>query len=347
MQFGELHIDAWLAVPLVFLVWTVTLAAFKKVLFAIVKKLTEKTETRLDDILIDALDFPIQLIVYASGILVVQNMIPKVPGIDLLKYLLYVFKIVFIIAVIIFSDKLLRGLITDAGDRVEILKSSGNFVRGFVRALVFGLGALILLDTFGVSITPIIASLGIGSLAVALALQPTLENFFSGIQLIIDKPIQVGQMIKLESGEEGVVQQIGWRSTWITMGNNNTIVLPNKMLVNSRVTNYFFPNPEIAVAVAVAVHFASDIDKVERVSLETAREVQQGVEGAVRGAEPVFRFQALADSGITATVVLRARDFSGSHLVRHEFIRRLHKRYDAEGIVIPFPTRTIISGNNG
>lgn len=335
-------VSPWLKVPLVFLVWVLVLAAVKKSVFALVRKLTEKTKSKLDDVLIDALDFPIQVIVVASGILAVQHMIPRGEGPDLLRYLLGGFKVACIVAVVLFVDKFLRGLIAEAGDRIEILKTSGGFVRGFVRAAVFGLGTLVLLDTFGVSITPIIASLGIGSLAVALALQPTLENFFSGIQLIIDKPIQVGQMIRLESGEEGIVQRIGWRSTWITMGNNNTVVLPNKTLVNSRVTNYFFPNPEIAVSVAVEVHYASDLEKVEAVTIEAGREAQLAVPGAVRAFEPVVRFQAFEESGISLNVVLRAGDFSSSHLLRHDFIKRLQQRYAREGIVMPFPTRTVI-----
>ncbi len=338
------NISPWVLVPLVFLSWVIILAAVKRILFSVIRKLTEKTTNHWDDLLLDSLDFPLQLLVYASGVLAVQNLIPKGEGIDILKWLIEAFKAVSIMAVVLFVDKFVQGLIKEASKRVEVLKTSSGVVQGFVRVVVVGLGGLILLDTFGVSVTPIIASLGIGSLAVALALQPTLENFFSGIQLIVDKPIQVGQFIKLESGEEGVVDRIGWRSTWIVMANNNTVVLPNKMLVTTRVTNYCYPDSEIVVVVPVGVHYASDLERVEKISLEVARETLKAVDGGVKTFDPLLRYNELADSSINFNVIMRSRDVGTGFLVRHEFIKRLQKAYAKEGIIIPFPTRTIISG---
>ena len=336
------HVSLWVLIPLVFLAWVLVLTAVKKAGFAVVRKLAAKTSNQFDDVFLDALELPLQLVVIASGVLVVQNMIPKGEGADILKYLLWGFRVVCIIAGILFMDKFVQGLVQEASKTMEILKASGGVVRGFVRVVVVVLGALILLDTLGVSVTPIIASLGIGSLAVALALQPTLENFFSGVQIIIDKPVQIGQFIRLESGEEGVVERIGWRSTWIIMPNNNTIVLPNKMLVNTRVTNYCYPNTEIVVTVPVEVHYASDLEKVEKVTLDTARQVLKEADGGVKAFEPVLRYGELADSGIRFNVVLRAKDIGASGLVKHEFIKRLQQRYAKEGIIIPYPTRTLV-----
>ena len=142
-----------------------------------------------------------------------------------------------------------------------------------------------------------------------------------------------------------MVQRIGWRSTWICLPNNNTIVIPNKLLVNSRVTNFFYPNAELAVPVAVSAHYSSDLEKVEKVTLEVARDVQKSVAGSVPGVEPVLRYQGFGDSGVNFNVVLRARDFSSTAMVKHEFIKRLHRRYAQEGIVIPYPTRVVIKEN--
>ncbi len=343
MDISSWTFSPWLLTPLVFLAWVLALAMVKKIAFAVFRNLAARTANQFDDIFLEALDFPLQLIVYASGVLVVQNMLPKVPGVDLLKVFLDGFKVVSIVAVVIFVDRFVQGCIHESARTVEIVKASEGVVRGFIRVVIFGLGALILLDSFGVSITPILASLGIGSLAVALALQPTLENFFSGIQLIIDKPIQIGQFIRLESGEEGVVDRISWRSTWIVMGNNNTVVLPNKMLVNTRVTNYCYPDAEIAVVVPVAVHYASDLEKVEQVTLQVARETLKEVAGGVTSFDPVLRYYELADSSIRFNMALRAKDVASSHEIRHAFIKRLQKRYAKEGIIIPFPTRTIVN----
>jgi small-conductance mechanosensitive channel len=224
---------------------------------------------------------------------------------------------------------------------VEILKSSGGIARGFVRMVVIGLGLLIFLDSFGVSITPVLASLGIGSLAVALALQPTLENLFSGIQIVIDRPIQLGQFIKLESGEEGYVHRIGWRSTWVKMLPNNIVVIPNKALVNSKIINYHYPDKELAVLVEVGVHYGSDLERVERVTTDVARETLRQTLGGVADFVPFIRYHAFDDFSINFTVILRAKEFMDSYLVKHEFIKRLHRRYAREGIVIPYPIHAI------
>ncbi|MBF0331004.1 MAG: mechanosensitive ion channel family protein [Candidatus Omnitrophica bacterium] len=341
----HVHVSPWISVPLIFIVWVLVLLTVKKIAFAIARKFASNTKTQLDDVLFDALDFPLQLMIYATGILVVLPLIPK-GDVDIIKYFLIGFKSVGIFAAALFADKFLRGIATLYIEKIDILHVSGGVVRGVIRAIVMGLGALIILDSLGVSITPIIASLGIGSLAVALALQPTLENFFAGIQLLIDKPVQIGQFIRLESGEEGKVERIGWRSTWICLGNNNTVVIPNKLLVNSRVTNFFYPNTEIAVPVAVGVHYGSDLEKVEKVTLEVARDVQKQMEGGVPAADPVVRYHAFGDFSVNFNVVLRAKDFPSVPVIKHEFIKRLHKRFAQEGISIPYPTHTVIQENN-
>jgi small-conductance mechanosensitive channel len=337
----QLNISPWIGIPLVFFIWVLVLATVKKTIFILARKLAFGTKTQVDDILFDALDFPIQLVIYASGLLVVQSLIPK-ETLDVMAHLVLGFKIVCIIAAAMFAEKFLNGLIRIYADRFEIFKTSGNLANGLVRLAVLGLGGLVILDSLGISITPIIASLGIGSLAVALALQPTLENFFSGIQLVADKPVQIGQFVKLESGEEGTVTKIGWRSTWITMPNNNTIVIPNKMLVNTRLLNYFYPDMEIAVPVSVGVHYNSDLDKVEHVTVEVARETMKEVPGGVPSFEPFIRYHTFADFSINFNAILRAKDWPSTHLVKHEFIKRLQKRYAKEGISIPYPIQTVL-----
>lgn len=339
---NDLHVSPWLMIPLIFLIWVIVLLTFKRITFAVIKKVTEKTKNQYDDLLISAADFPVQLLVYASGVLVVNRLFPSMNDAQLLKFLMLAFKAVCMVAGILFVDKFFQGLIREGMKTIELMKAAGGVVQVFVRALVFCIGGLILLDTFGVSITPILASLGVGSLAVALAIQPTLENFFSGIQLIADKPIAIGQMIRLESGEEGVVQKIGWRSTWIILPNNNMVVMPNKLLVNSRILNYCLPNAEVTMLVPVGVHYCSDLEKVERVTLEVASEVLRAVEGGVGSFQPVLRFVDFGESSINIKVVLRAKDMGSTHVIKHEFIKSLTRRYAQEGITIPFPTRTII-----
>src|SRR3989338_866787 len=336
-----LTLPSWILLPAAFLLWVVVLLFVKRALFGAVRRFAQKTETRLDDVVIGAADFPLTLLIFASGAAMTERLMSVVVHAELTNYFPSIFKAVTIAAVVLFIDRFLNALIRVYADKVEILKSSGGIARGFVRIAVMGMGALVLLDSFGVSITPIIASLGIGSLAVALALKPTLENLFSGIQIVADKPIQLGHFIKLESGEEGYVHKIGWRSTWIRMLPNNIVVIPNKMLVNSRVTNYYYPQKELAVLVEAGVHYASDLERVERVTIKVAREALKEVAGGVESFEPFIRYHTFGDFSIHFTVILRAREFVDQYLIKHEFIKRLHKRYAQEGIVIPYPIQAV------
>lgn len=337
----NITIPAFIYAPVVYFIWVSVLLLVKKIIFAKVEHLAAKTKSKLDDILLSALNFPLVLLIFVSGIFIVERVSPIEADSEIFRYFLVGFRTTTVVAIVIFLEKLLNNLIGVYSYKVDILKASGGVARTFVRIIVISLGLLILLDSFGVSITPILASLGIGSLAVALALQPTLENFFSGIQIVMDKPVQLGQFIKLESGEEGYVEKLGWRSTWIRMLPNNVVVVPNKVLVNSKILNYYYPQTELAVLVQVGVHYDSDLKRVEEITCEVAKEVMGEVKGGVPEFDPFIRYHTFNDFSIDFTVILRAKEFVDNYLIKHEFIKRLHERYKKEGIVKPYPIRAI------
>jgi small-conductance mechanosensitive channel len=181
----------------------------------------------------------------------------------------------------------------------------------------------------------------VGGLAVALGLQDTLSNLFAGIHVLLSEPIRVGDYVRLESGEEGFVTDIQWRYTRLRLLANNVVIVPNSKLAQSIITNYDRPQSELAVPVEVGVHYDSDLDQVERVTIEVAREVMRNVAGGVAEFEPFIRYHTFGESSIDFTAVLRGRGFTDQFLVKHEFVKRLRARYAAEGIVIPFPIRTL------
>ena len=118
---------------------------------------------------------------------------------------------------------------------------------------------------------------------------------------------------------------------------NNMIVMPNQNLVNSKITNYYYPDKELAVLVQVGVHYESDLEKVEKITIEAAKETLKEVDGGVKEFDPFIRYHTFDNSSINFTVIMRAHEFVDNYLLKHEFIKRLHKRYEKEGIVIPFP----------
>jgi len=337
----NVKVSSYVYAPLAYFIWVMFFLIIKRVIFDRIRKFTSKTKTKVDDVVLHSFNFPLTLLIFVSGVFLLKSAVISSQNTELTKYFFAAFRIATMVAVIIIFDRLLRGLIQIYSQRVEVLRTSAGIAQGVVRAIVIILGILIILDSLGVSITPLIASLGVGSLAVALALQPTLENFFSGIQLVIDKPIKVGQFVKLESGEEGYVHKIGWRSSWIRMLPNNTVVIPNKSLVSSKVLNYYYPEKEMAVLVQVGVHYDSDLEHVEKVTIEVGREILKKVQGGVPEFDPFIRYHTFNNFSIDFTVILRCKEFVDNYLIKHEFIKLLHKRYAKEGIVIPYPINAI------
>jgi small-conductance mechanosensitive channel len=202
--------------------------------------------------------------------------------------------------------------------------------------VIFGIVIIVMLNQLGIRVETLIATLGIGGLAVALALQPTLANFFSGMQMVVDRPLRIGDFVELDSGDRGTVVDIGWRSTKIRTFMNNIVTIPNSKLSDSKIINYNTPSAEIGFAVECGVAYDSDLEKVEKVSLEVASEVMERCHG-VKNFKPVFRYREFADSSINFKVILRTKTLSNSYLTIHEFIKALKKRFDKEGIEIAFP----------
>jgi len=338
-QLTQVLSSLWVLGPTAFVSWIAVLLALKRAAYGALKRHAARTRSTWDDLLIEALHKPLLIAIFASGLMILGRVLPLSGEMDQMLDLLLTFAIAG--ALVMFIDRLTRGSLDRIAPRSPVIRGARSLILGGVRGLVIGLALLTVLERLGVSITPLLASLGVGSLAVALGLQDTLKNLFAGIYMVADKPIEAGQFVKLESGEEGYVVRLGWRSTWIRMLSNNVVVIPNSRLAESVITNYSLPEGELAVLVNVGVHYGSDLNKVESVTTEVAREVQRTVEGAVRDFEPFIRHHTFADCSINFTVIMRAQEFVASYLIKHELIKRLTIRYRSEGIVIPYPIRTL------
>jgi small-conductance mechanosensitive channel len=310
--------------------------------FVILKKIrtrTANTRWKGDDILV----YSLKGLIFASFALI--------GGYLMLRYVYHGDKIekignqVFfsglVLATTIFFARLVAGIIQVRSASMDGMVRTGSIMANLARVVIFILGILIILQGYGVSITPMLTALGVGGLAVALALQDTLSNLFSGVQVIASKQIRPGNYIKLDSGEDGYVSDITWRNTTIRTLSNNVVIVPNSKIAAAILTNYSLPDKEMAVLVDVSVSYSSDLEKVERVTIETAEWIMQSTAGAVRSHKPFIRYHTFADSGISFSVILRVREYTDQYLIKHEFIKTLYKTYIENQIEIPFPTRTI------
>ncbi|WP_128699511.1 mechanosensitive ion channel family protein [Candidatus Velamenicoccus archaeovorus] len=323
----------------VFLVTIFAGAIVKKVIFARLNQWALATKHQIDDIIIESIRQPIMIWFVMLGLYLALGVtsLPEnwVQATGKILVVLGIFSATLAIATIVGK------LINLYASKIEGVMPVTSLTQNIGRIIIFGIGVMIIMNSLGISITPILATLGVGGLAVALALQDTLSNLFAGFHTTIARQVRVGDYVKLETGEEGYVTDINWRTTKIRMLPNNVVLVPNAKLTQAVIINYYLPDREMSVLVEVGVHYDSDLDKVERVTCEAAKEVMKEVPGGVPGFEPFIRFHTFADSSINFSVILRAKEFTDQYLVKHEFIKRLHKRYAKENINIPYPIRAI------
>ena len=258
-----------------------------------------------------------------------------------LLYLQRLSNAIAILSLVLLSARLGSGYLKQKLGKTAGTFSSTSILATTIDLAVYSIGILFLLQSFGVSITPLLTALGVGGLAIALALQDTLSNLFSGINILLSKQIKMGDFVKLSSGEEGHVVDMNWRNTTIKKTTENMVIVPNQKIASSIITNYAQPYAECSIVIPIGVSYESDLEHVEKVTIAVAKDILQKIAGGVDSFEPFIRYSSFADSSINFNVILRVKTVTDQHLVRHEFLKRLHTRYRQEGIIIPFPIRTV------
>lgn len=343
MQFGE--ITGWISrprnlFPLLSPVAALILGLWvRKALFRELSRLSKRTRSTWDDVVIESIRSPFLLWCIMGGIYVALTLY-ALPD----RLLAISGKVLFILTVLslvmAFSNAS-ASLISASASRISGPLPVASLTHHAIRVVLWILGALVVLNTLGISVTPILATLGVGGLAVALALQDTLANLFAGFHIIASRQVRSGDYVRLESGQEGYIDDIGWRITRIRMLANNIVLIPNAKLAQALLINYHLPEKEMSVLVDVSVHYDSDLARVEQVTCDVGADVLRSISGGVSEFTPFIRYHTFGDSGIHFTVILRAREFVDQYLIKHEFVKRLHERYRREGIVIPYPIRTL------
>ena len=260
---------------------------------------------------------------------------------DVAAFISRAIEILVIISLTVVTARIATGVMELHAERITF-KGSATVIPLLIKICLFIIGGLVILQTEGISIAPILTALGVGGLAVALALQDTLGNLFAGLNTLMAGQIRPGDFIKLDADHEGWVLDIGWRNTSIRTLANNLVVVPNKRLAESIVTNFSKPEPELSVNVPIGVAYESDLEHVEQVLMQLGTEIAAAHEGVLTEKPPTVRFIAFADSSIETRLFLRVRDIETFYLVRHLLVKSIHSRLRQAGISIAYPTRTMI-----
>ncbi|MGW5665644.1 mechanosensitive ion channel family protein [Streptomyces sp. NPDC003758] len=316
------------------------LAAFlSRTLLRWLAKHAKRTRWSGDDVIVDALRTVVPWAAIAGGAAAAAAVLPLTRTVQ--HHVNQSLTVLLIFVVTLSAARVVAGLVRTVTQSRSGVAGSATIFVNITRILVLAIGFLVVLQTLGISIAPLLTALGVGGLAVALALQDTLANLFAGVHILASKTVQPGDYIRLSSGEEGYVVDINWRQTTVRQLSNNLVVIPNGQLAKTNMTNYTRPEQQLTVLVQVGVAYDSDLEHVEKVTTEVVAEVMTEITGAVPDHEPAVRFHTFGDSRIGFTVILGVGEFSDQYRIKHEFIKRLHKRYRAEGIRIPAPTRTV------
>ena len=326
--------------PLLIILITITAGYIsRKIIFSKLTRWAERTKSQVDDIIISVARGPFLIWFVMLGLYFAVRTSPLpedlVITIEKILLVLGILSATFVLASI--TGRLIRLY----SAKIETALPVTSLTENISRVVVFLIGILVIINSLGISITPILATLGIGSLAVALALQDTLSNLFAGFHIMVAGQLKVGDYVKLESGEEGYITDINWRTTKIRMLPNNVVLIPNDKLAKTITVNYYLPDKGLAVLVNLGVHYKSDLEKVEKITCEVAEQVMKEVPGGVPGFQPFIRYNTFGDFSVGFTVIMRAKEFTDQYLIKHEFIKRLHERYKKEGIVIPYPIRAV------
>jgi small-conductance mechanosensitive channel len=247
-----------------------------------------------------------------------------------------------LLSVTIVAANVLTAALRRFGQRVEMGAAVTGLGTVVTKILVFTLGGLLILSSLGIAIAPFLAALGVGGIAVGLALQDTLGNLFSGIHILVEKPVRLGDYVKLDSGQEGYVTDIGWRTTRIRMLPNNMVVVPNSKLTQAILTNYYMPEQRMALLIPVSVSYDADPERVEAILVEEATKAAGDVPGLLPEPAPFVRFiPGFGDSSLDFTLICQVREFVDQYLAQHELRKRIFKRFRSVGIEIPFPQRVV------
>lgn len=228
------------------------------------------------------------------------------------------------------------------GSRVEGAQSVTTLSQNLARLIVVAFGLMVLLSEFGIAVTPILTALGVGGLAVALALQDTLANLFAGFYITVAGQVRVGDYIKVDSGEEGFVVDITWRAAVLRMLQNNLVIIPNAKLARATVTNYHLPERRMSLLIPVSVSYDSDPEHVERVLLDETKAALGQVPGLLEDPPPMVRFiPGFGAYSLDFTLICQVGEFTDQFPVQHELRKRIFRRFREEKIDIPFPIQTL------
>jgi small-conductance mechanosensitive channel len=320
--------------------------ALKKVLFLGLERWAQGSRSQAPKILTSSLERPFMIWVLILGLYLAMESAAVPPR--FIPWLTKLLIVLLFVSLTMMGTRLAGDLIRFYGAGAPGALPVTALTQTLAQLAVVSVGLMAMLNQLGISITPILGALGVGGLAVALALQDTLSNLFAGFYVGVAGQIRVGDYIRLNTGEEGYVTDITWRSTTMRALANNLIVVPNSKLGQAIVTNFHLPEKRLATQVRVNVSITSDPDHVERVLGEEARAAAAELPGLLLEPAPTVRFDpGFLESALGFTVNVHVAEFADQFEVQHHLRKRILTRFREELIEMPVPARDVYLHGEG
>jgi len=306
----------------------------RKILFKTLSKVVGETKSNVDDLILKLIRTPSLFWCFVLS-LHVGVAFANLPD----KYEKQIYQVIHVLLILSFT---FAGANIAATFFKNLLKNNNPDSEtsalsvGMVKAGVFLTGLLLIFSTLGISIAPILTALGVGGLAIALALKDTLENLFAGIYLLTDKTIRVGDFVRLDSGQEGTVSDIGWRTSKFRTSQNSTIIIPNSKIASSMVTNNSYPEKRVAVTIPIQIHGNESLNQLESSLLKILKAGSEDIVGLLASPEPNIRLaQINTDGSLTLNLNFSVKEFSDTAFVTHEVRKRVFKQLKLDKVSFP------------
>jgi len=334
--FNNIYADAILVIIILFIASKIITFIIEK----FVKAFTRKTKTKLDDLLLEKTEKISLWLLFFIGIRIFIVPILELKILDDINNAIIIFYLTFLVVRIV--DVLIEswGISFAKKTRSKVDDALLILFHRFSRIILFIIGFILILNNFGVEITPFLASLGVAGIVLGFALQSTLSNIFGGISLILDKNFKTGDTVKLSSGELGDIVDIGLRSTKMKTFDNEMLVIPNGKLAESVIQNYAQPDLNARGRISFGVEYGSNVDKVRKVVTDTLKKIP-AVLKRDRNHPIQVLFLNMGDSALEFEARFWVKSYDERFRTKVKATEEIYKDLTKAKIGIPFPTRTV------
>ncbi|MGB2844207.1 MAG: mechanosensitive ion channel family protein [Candidatus Aminicenantaceae bacterium] len=341
---GSPYLKFLVVVLIIFFIAYIARIILKKVL----KPLARKTKTKIDDLIIRSLSSVIFYIVLLLGFKIELGYFFEKQYFGWLEITVYenlsnLINTLLIILICVLLFKIIGNFSKQWMKEWKFkTKTSADerlipFLQKILKAVVIILAVIFIVNAWNINISPLIATAGIAGLAIGLAVKDSLSNILGGLQLVLDRTFKVGDKVQLESGEMGVILDIGLRSTKLKTYDNEVIYIPNGYLANAKIKNFTQPDISIRVNVEFGVVYGSDTEKVRQVVLEVIKKIDSVIEEP----EPVVLFTKMSDFALDFVARAWVKSYTDAYSTWIKMTDEIYNALNKANIGIPFPTRTV------